>query len=149
MPQNDSLEIRSVLKELYNISGFRISVHDMRFREIQAYPNEVSPYCHLVQQSENGLCRCRENDRRAFEHVGANPEVYLYKCCFGLYEAVAPLYIMDNIVGYLMMGQLIDDLPGSKEAIIKKAADYVDDRQSLTAAGDAVAVCDNRKFCHV
>ena len=146
MPHEDTIEILSVLKELHNISGFRISVHDMKFREIQAYPNEISSFCRLVQQNEEGLCRCRENDRAAFEHVSKNPEVYLYKCCFGLYEAVAPLYIMGNIVGYLMMGQIIDNSPDSRDMIINKVSDYVSDRHSLNIAADAVTVCDKQKI---
>ena len=84
--------------------------------------------------------------KTAFERASSKAEVYLYKCCFGLYEAVAPLYIMGNIVGYLMMGQMIDNSPGSREAIIKNAADFVDDRKKLEIVADSVMVCDKQKI---
>ncbi|MDD3692728.1 MAG: PocR ligand-binding domain-containing protein [Oscillospiraceae bacterium] len=146
MHHEDLTEIISLLKELHIISGFRISVHDTKFREIQAYPSEITPFCRLVQKNKKGLCRCLKNDKTAFERASSKAEVYLYKCCFGLYEAVAPLYIMGNIVGYLMMGQMIDNSPGSREAIIKNAADFVDDRKKLEIVADSVMVCDKQKI---
>ena len=146
MHHEDMTEILSLLKELHNISGFRISVHDTKFREIQAYPSEITPFCRLVQKNKSGLCRCLENDRTAFQHASSKGEVYLYKCCFGLYEAVAPLYIMGNIVGYLMMGQMIDNNPGSREDIIKNAIDFVEDRKRLEIVADSVMVCEKQKI---
>ncbi|HBT64935.1 MAG TPA: hypothetical protein DEB10_09785 [Ruminococcaceae bacterium] len=141
MIQEDRLEMLSVLRELHNISGFRISIHDTKFQEIEAYPKSISPYCRMVQSNEKGRCMCVENDRRAFEHVGKNPEVYLYKCCFGLYEAVAPLYILGTIVGYLMMGQSIDGSEGSKETLIQNAQNIINDNNAVFEAVDSVSVC--------
>ena len=40
---------------------------------------------------------------------------------FRLYEAVAPLNVLGNVVGYLMMGQSIDGSPGSREQLIENA----------------------------
>ena len=146
MVQDDRLEMLSVLRELHNISGFRISIHDTKFREIEAYPKEISPFCSLIQSCEEGRYSCHENDRRAFEHVSANPEVYLYKCCLGLYEAVAPLYILGKVVGYLMMGQSIDKSKGSKETLIKNATRLISDKEAIVRAVDAVHVCDRDKI---
>ena len=36
-----SLSIERILKELYHISGFRISIYDTNIREIAAYPHEL------------------------------------------------------------------------------------------------------------
>ena len=146
MINDDRLELQSILRELHNISGFRISVHDMKFKEIAAYPESISPYCSIIQQQESGFRQCRENDRRAFEKVSLKPEVCLYKCCFGLYEAVAPLYVLGNIVGYLMMGQSIDGSPGSKETLIQNACRITSDRCKIIEAANSVYVCDQDKI---
>ena len=133
-------DIQTVLRELHNITGFRLSVYDTNFKEIDAYPGEVSPYCRLVQSSEAGLCKCHENDRKAFERVQANPEVYLYRCCFGLYEAVAPLYVLGELAGYLMMGQAIDNPETSRKELVSNATSIIKDRAALEKAAADVHV---------
>lgn len=139
-------ELQTVLKDLHTISGFRFSVHDTKFREMTAYPRAVSPYCQLIQSTEAGRCRCVDNDLNAFDHVRRHPEVYLYKCCFGLYEAVAPLYVQGNLVGYLMMGQSIDGSDRSRDALLNNAAPYVRDRDALLAAVEDVCRCESDKI---
>ena len=146
MVQDDRLEMISLLRELHNISGFRISIHDVKFNEIEAYPKELSPYCALIQSCAQGRQKCIENDQRAFEQVSSNPEVYLYKCCFGLYEAVAPLNVLGNVVGYLMMGQSIDGSPGSREQLIENARQLISDEKLLAAAAKSVRVCSKDKI---
>ncbi|MDD2362724.1 MAG: PocR ligand-binding domain-containing protein [Oscillospiraceae bacterium] len=146
MVNDDRLELQSILRELYNISGFRLSVHDMKYKEIVAYPEEKSPFCRLIQQNQTGFKKCKENDQKAFERVSKNPEVYLYKCCFGLYEAVAPLYILGNVVGYLMMGQTIDESDTGRKSLIKSARHLVSNQEELIQAADRVLVCDRDKI---
>ena len=134
-------DLHEVLRELHNLSGFRLSVHDTEFREVEAYPKELSPYCRLVQSVDAGLCRCRENDRKAFEHTRDDSGVYLYKCCFGLYEAVTPLYVLGNLVGYLMMGQSIDNSETSGPELEKNAAAIIQDSNAIKEAVSSVPVC--------
>ena len=139
-------ELLAILRELHMVSGFRMSIYDTKFREIEAYPEAISPYCRLVQSQEAGKRRCIENDRQAFEHASKHPGVYMYRCCFGLYEAVAPLNLLGNSVGYLMMGQCIDCNPDSKKTIIQNGLNYVSDSDSLIAAAEKVPVCEKEKI---
>ena len=85
-------EIISVLKELYNISGCRMSLYDTHLREIAAYPDALSPFCALVRQNKHADHLCRRQDAVAFEIVRSQGQIYIYRCPFGLHEAVAPLY---------------------------------------------------------
>lgn len=144
--KEEQMELQALLRELHHLSGFRLSVHDTQFREIEAYPREICSYCRLVQSSGAGYRQCLENDAHAFAHVRENPAVYLYKCRFGLYEAVAPLYILGNLVGYLMMGQTIDGSPGGREAIRQNGMRYIGDRDSLQKVCDEVCVCRQDKI---
>ena len=88
---------------------------------MKSKPTQRCRHCALIKLCA-GRQKCIENDQRAFEQVSSNPEVYLYKCCFGLYEAVAPLNVLGNVVGYLMMGQSIDGSPGSREQLKRQTA---------------------------
>ena len=59
-------KIYSVLKELNNISSFRISLHTTEFNEIAAYPERKQAFCEFIQKnSENELLQCKQCDREA------------------------------------------------------------------------------------
>ena len=119
------IEINSILKNFYKISGIRISIHDSEFNEIYSYPSESSLFCKTLQNNAAILADCKNNDKIAFEEVIKTGEVYVYKCRCGLYEAVAPLYHYGVLSGYLMMGQIRDNEDGSLEYIIKKSTEIL------------------------
>ena len=45
----DIKDIRTILRDLHLVSGFMVSLHGTDFSEISAYPEEISPFCRLVQ----------------------------------------------------------------------------------------------------
>ena len=87
-----TISIEKILKELYHISGFRISVYDTYFQEIAAFPKELGCLCSLIQENPKGRKHCVEQDIMAFRKVQDEKRLHIYKCHLGLYEAVAPLY---------------------------------------------------------
>lgn len=100
-------KIISTLKELYTISGFRVSLHNTNFEEIAAYPEEKLEFCsylHRISTREYELCRAC--DKRACEQVLESGEPIIYKCHNNLVEAVSPLYNFGALTGFLMMGQV-------------------------------------------
>lgn len=125
------LEIAEVLRDLHNISGFRISLFDKEFNELAAYPLEQSPFCKLIKDNEKTMHACKESDCIAFQKVSETRQPYLHQCKFGLYDAVAPLYRFGELAGYLMMGQTIDSLSSSREFVYNTTVKYFDDKQSL------------------
>ena len=40
-----------------------------------------------------------------------NKELFVYKCHLGLTEAISPIYYNNNLLGYLMMGQILEGEP--------------------------------------
>lgn len=128
----ETTDLNSVLKELHEVSGFRISVHDTAFREIASYPESLTGYCGLVQQNPRARALCLEADRKAFEQAQRSDGVYIYRCPFGLYEAVSPLCQFGVPAGFLMMGQALDGTEHSRIQAAQSALPY-------TADGDALA----------
>jgi len=137
---DDHIELLTVLKELHNISGFRISIHDTKFNEIAAYPHELGCFCSLVQQNEKARQICINNDISVFNIVEKDLKVYVYQCKFGLYEAVAPLFSFGTLTGYLMMGQMIDTLTGSRDFVYQSALPYVKNLEALSQAIISISV---------
>ncbi len=101
-------EILTVLEELNKISGFRISLHDKDYKEIAAYPERMNLLCSGVNQDPEEHSKCVECDRSACLMAEKTGETYIYKCRFGLTEAVSPLYNFGVLTGFLMMGQVAE-----------------------------------------
>jgi AraC-like DNA-binding protein len=137
---DDHIELLTVLKELHNISGFRISIYDTKFNEIAAYPEKMGCFCSLVQQNQAARQICIHNDISTFKIVKSELKTYVYQCKFGLYEAVAPLFSFGTLTGYLMMGQIIDTFPGSRDYVYQSALPYVKNSDALSKAIDLISV---------
>ena len=106
-------EITSVLKDLYKISGFRVSLHGVHYEEIAAYPQKKLDFCEYIQK--NGLReleRCIACDADACKRALAAGETIIYKCRHGLVEAISPLYSFGALTGFLLMGQVREEGSG-------------------------------------
>ena len=126
----NSLEIQTILKEFYNITGFRISIHDAEFNEIYAYPSELSPFCAVIQRDIKNRKRCIQNDSEAFSKVKETGEVAVYRCSHGLYEAVAPIYHYGILSGYFMMGQVCDSKERYEKQLLNSVCSVLADREA-------------------
>ncbi len=100
-------EITAVLKELHNITGFRISLHGANYEEIAAYPADNLDFCKMIRNREDELSKCIACDSAACKIASDTKSTYIYTCHRGLVEAVSPLYDFDTLTGYLMMGQVL------------------------------------------
>lgn len=65
------------------------------------------------------------------EHVKKTGELYIYKCHFGLNEAIMPLYSYGSLTGYLMMGQAVIGTYRNYSEIIEKSKKYFQDKETL------------------
>lgn len=142
----ESITLEMVLKELHQVSGFRISIHDIEFNEIASYPKSLSQFCTLIQQHPGMHKSCMKNDMIAFEYVKKHKTPYIYRCRFGLYEAVAPLYYSGILSGYLMMGQALDTSIHTKEHVYNLSSGYVEDQQQLKMTIDAIPAATREKI---
>ncbi len=79
-----------------------------------AIPVEISPFCAAIRKDPAINKRCQTCDREAFGRAHAMGEPVLYRCHTGLMEAVAPVLDEDRCLGYLMMGQILDNPPTIK-----------------------------------
>lgn len=139
-------DLQTILKELHNISGFRISIHDTRRNEIAAYPQALSGFCGFLQSHKGVRSICQENDAQAFAKVKESGEVYFYRCPFGLNEAIAPLYQFGELTGYLMMGQTLDVMEDSRSLVYRQAKPFVQDLHRLNQLIEEIPGCSREKM---
>jgi len=138
------IEINSILKDFYETSGIRISIHDAEFNEIYSYPKKPSIFCEALQQNKTVYSDCLKNDAAAFLKAKQTGKVYVYKCRRGLYEAVAPIYHYGTVSGYLMMGQICDNEPNAKIKILNNAISVLGDKEKAKQLSKTVKSIDRQ-----
>ena len=100
-------QIVTILKDLYSISGFRVSLHNTSFEEIAAYPQKKSYFCSYIQKANEKECElCKKCDQDYCQSVLKSGEPIIYKCRHNLVEAISPLYNFGILTGFLMVGQV-------------------------------------------
>lgn len=138
-------EVTKLLKDFYNITGARVSLHSADFKEIAAYPKNALSYCFAVQRDENVYNRCLKVDCEAFLIVKKTGKAYRYKCHMGLVEIIAPIYHYGIISGYVMMGQITDADSRSLNTIKKCAEKLTINRDaSLTSIKSIPKISDDK-----
>ena len=121
----NSLDIQTILKELHTLTGFRASIHDTDYREIVAYPQKFCPFCEYLSGEENSDLICRSCHHTAFERVRSTEALYAYRCKFGLWEAVCPLYHFGVLTGFLKLGQIIDQTAEAGQLVADAVHSYL------------------------
>ncbi len=102
-------KMKKILMDYYSLLGVSIGVYDRYYNPIYLIPKKVMNFCNIIRSIPQIQDKCRNCDITAFEEVNKSKELYIYKCHMGLYEAVAPIIDSDNIIGYVMVGQLLDE----------------------------------------
>ncbi len=123
-----------ILKDFHKITGARVSLHDLDFNEIAAFPSNLLRFCGKVQERESVKLKCRLADEVAFKKVRQSGMPYTYKCHCGLVETVAPIYNFGNLTGYFMMGQVCDDGVSAIQTVKDLSKDHFDSEKELEAA---------------
>ena len=74
-----------------------------RVRRGKEMPN--CEYCDIIQRKLGGLHRCQAMDKDKQCEATRLRQSISYRCHAGLHEALAPVFVREQLVGYLMIGQ--------------------------------------------
>lgn len=115
----DKEELLSLMEDFYKLAHVRIVVLDEEFLEVAAYPDRHSRFCRELRSDNRALAMCKECDYNACMKAKRTKQRYIYRCHAGLTEAVAPIIVDEKIVGYIMLGQIlqVDDQEKAWEKI--------------------------------
>lgn len=138
-------DIQHILKDLYIISDFNMSLFDTDFNLVTSYPEGKTSFCTLIEKSD-GFKHCKQFDHEAFLRVKETGKIYIYQCYFNLYEACVPIYTYGILSGYLMMGENLLASPIDRKIIEEKALPYVKDPDLLNDAINTIPVHPKEKI---
>ena len=129
-------KLNSLLKDFYNLTQIRITVFDSAFHELAAYPEHISAFCQIIRSDAQGEKECRICDEKACAIAARRHSPHTYLCHAGLTESIAPLYLGNIVIGYLLFGQVFS-YPSHEEGwskIQQLCKNYEIDRKALKDA---------------
>lgn len=102
----DIQEIKNLLMDLHNVTGFRVGLFDSEFCEIMAYPSRISDICLILRSNDEMMGRCRACDLAYFSNCKKTGEVVIYECHAGFTEMIIPIHAASMNIAYIMCGQI-------------------------------------------
>ena len=115
LPEYDIQKIETVLADFHRATGVTITYYTTDFVGISAKGTRSSKYCKLISSTNEGSRACGRSNNAILNQckISKRPERHI--CAAGLVDMAIPLLDGDEILGYLMLGQLrVDDsLPTS------------------------------------
>lgn len=103
----NSQKLEELLKHFYTLTKIHIAVFDDKFREIAIYPKTRSAYCRILRSSPQAGEECASCDREACQKSRQEHKMITYRCHAGLTETVTPIMHEKAVMGYIMLGQLL------------------------------------------
>lgn len=104
----DIEKLQNICLDFFRLAGMGFSLWDENRNNIFSYPKAHAPFCEAVRNAGFGH-KCLKSDAIGLEEVNRTKKPYIYTCHMGLTEAIVPILQDDEIVGYLMMGQIIEE----------------------------------------
>ena len=133
MLEVDTKKLFELFRDFYTLTVMQICLFDDAFNEVFRYPEKQCAFCALIRENPLINKKCVENDRNAFEKCTATKSRYTYRCHMGLIETATPILFDDNIVGYVMVGQIADSY-NKFENILPKIEPYLNKDAERTQA---------------
>lgn len=120
-------KLRQILVDFHTVTGQHIAIFDNEFELITEYPEQQCEFCTLIRTCDEGLRRCRQCDSYGMTMARDKNAVAMYTCHAGMIEVCAPIIDEEEILGYIMLGQLLTDEDRKTQwASIKKRCETLD-----------------------
>ena len=95
-----------LLKDFYNLTHIKTCIYDASGNELCYYPEKLSTFCALLRCNAELDARCEKCDKNAFSMCKKTHKQYAYTCHAGLLECVSPILYGEQIIGYIVLGQI-------------------------------------------
>ena len=130
------IKLKSLLEDFYRLTKIRITVFDENFHELTAYPERISPVCQIIRTDSMAAAACRHCDEQACRAAARQHQPFTYRCHAGLTESIAPLFMGNLPIGYLLFGHVFsyDSHEEGWQQIEKLCRPYKIDKDRLKEA---------------
>ena len=101
-------ELEKAAFDFYNMTKIIIVLFSDDKKFIYSYPDKMCEFCAKLRKNKELDKKCFECDDFGFENCEKTKSAYIYRCHAGLTEAIVPIYENSVIIGYMMLGQVLD-----------------------------------------
>ena len=136
-----------LLKRIHLLTGMTVTLYNSRKYWVSSYPTYNCSYCKTLRDNMAYHMRCGLNDSKAFDLCVKKREMIVYRCYMGLYEIMVPLFDQENICGYLMLGQAMEDSDAVREECCRKlceARPEISEEQAKTGVVATYAISEEK-----
>ena len=104
----DEKQFTEISDDFFNITKLKINLYDASFNLVCS-PVTHAPFCKVVRKSEELTKKCIDCDRYGLGECKRSGKLIIYKCHMGLTEACVPITQNNIVIGYLMLGQTLEE----------------------------------------
>lgn len=144
MSSFDLRSLRQLLCDFYTLTNIKTCLYDSEGNELCYYPEKFSRFCEILREDSTMDMRCKNCDKQAFAHCRSTRSQYVYTCHAGLQECVSPIFSGNEIVGFIMIGQIKNSNDEEFVAFEKRLPD--DLRVALRPAYDHLPMISDEKL---
>ena len=132
-----------LLNDFYKITGLTVSIWDSDINQLTYQPREHSEFCRIIKSAPKGAQRCTACDKELCEKCKEAKGVVSQKCHAGLIDTAFPIKFEQEILGYIMFGQVVGENKSSFEFDGKEICEELKlDFEALNAAYKKLSVND-------
>lgn len=127
-------KLTELLSSLYLLTGRKITLKNTDVEDVITNTTP-SPYCRLIQSTAFGYNLCMQCDAQALRSIGKKNRPVIYRCHAGLLEVGVPVREREELMAYLMIGQVLDDSPAEEQwAKARRQVSWYEDQAALCEA---------------
>ena len=101
-------DLRKIVRNIHKISGYTISIWDTNYCQLVYETPLMAKFCRLIKATEEGNRRCQCSDIKIISQAKEKRALCVHRCHAGLVDAAMPIIDGDQLVGYIMYGQLAE-----------------------------------------
>ena len=141
-------ETYKVLNSFSILFGIRIAFFDKYHNElIVGADKPICRFCQMLREHLGRAEACRKCDRSLFERCDKKKDIIDHLCHAGLFEAIKPVIIDAQVIGYIMIGQVRIQSVIYHELFDLWETQWHDKR--LHEAYDLIPVYAEETLCHI
>ena len=126
--QGQIKKLSSMLNDFYLLTGIKICVFDANGVELAFAPYVHCDFCKYVHTSAKGAYECNECTKKSFNECKKTKKTHIYNCHMGLIECISPIYQLNTLIGFIMIGQFSNESLSASSGLTaemkKKLSDY-------------------------
>lgn len=120
----DIKKLEQMQRDFNYVTGVSITPYDADGKPITTVCTAMGDYCTFVNLTETGRIFCGKSNKALIKKCRESKQPERHICAWGLCDIAIPLVHRDEIIGYLMIGQIrtSDELPSSTHFSAKDKA---------------------------